>query len=300
MNETIVEVAISGFGGKGRNPHNPVTPDEISVDILACIDAGAGIIHNHIDDYLVSGSDAAARYGEGWRGALAARPDAILYGTLAGKDDGTGLGKYAHMVETVTRHGARMGVLDPGSCNLSGGTDDGQPSTTFQLAYTNNYALIDAVLNDYAAASIPSSIAIYDPTFLRATIAYQRAGRLAPGSFVKLYFGGPYTYLDGRPGVSFGLPPTIKALDAYLEMMEGTDLIWAAALLGGDLIAEADFVRAVLERGGHLRVGLEDYSGERTPSNAELVAEAAALACGVGRPPASPCQVAKILGMPGL
>jgi len=38
---------------------------------------------------------------------------------------------------------------------------------------------------------------------------------------VKLYFGGDHSYLDGRRGVSFGLPPTAKALDAYLEMLDG-------------------------------------------------------------------------------
>jgi len=38
-------------------------------------------------------------------------------------------------------------------------------------------------------------------------------------------------------------------------MLDGSGLIWAAALLGGDLLAHRGFAREVLDRGGHLRVG---------------------------------------------
>ena len=120
---------------------------------------------------------------------------------------------------------------------------------------------------------------------------------MAPGTFVKLYFGGERSYLDGNPGLSFGLSPTIKALDAYLEMMEGIDIPWAAAVLGGDLLAVPGFAQAVLERGGHLRVGLEDYAGARQPSNAELVSQAAMLAKNFGRPAATSSETAEILGL---
>jgi 3-keto-5-aminohexanoate cleavage enzyme len=297
MTPTIIEVAVSGFGGKARNPNNPVSPEEVSTDLLACIEAGASILHNHLDDYGLTGPAAAARYGEGWKTVLAAGPDAIVYPTLAA-DDGSALGKYAHGIECVRTYGARMGVLDTGSVNLTGGSPDGAPSTVMQIAYVNDYALIDRVLCAYAEHAIAPSIAIYDPTFLRATIAYQRSGRLTRGAFVKLYFGGDHSYLDGRKGVSFGLPPTSKALDAYLEMLEGSELVWAAALLGGDLLAHREFAREVLERGGHLRVGLEDYAGPRTPRNAELVAEAAAFARAFGRPPASCAEAARMLDLP--
>jgi 3-keto-5-aminohexanoate cleavage enzyme len=158
--------------------------------------------------------------------------------------------------------------------------------------------LLDRVVDAYAKDAIAPSIAVFDPSFLRATLAYQRAGRLGRGAFVKLYFGGEYSYLDGRPGISFGLPPTPKALDAYLEMMEGSGLVWAAALVGGDLLANRNFTRLVLERGGHLRVGLEDYAGDRRPANRELVAEAAEFARAFGRPPATAVEAARILDLP--
>ena len=83
------------------------------------------------------------------------------------------------------------------------------------------------------------NMALFEPGFLRVVRAYERAGRLPPGSFVKFYFG------EGL----FGLPPTATALAAYLELLEGSNLPWAAAVIGGDLVGSGMAKRA-LEAGG--------------------------------------------------
>ena len=82
MNPVIIECAINGVTSKVTNPHVPIEPSEIVADALACIEAGAAIIHNHIDRYGVSVDQAAERYLEAWRPILAARPDALLYPTI--------------------------------------------------------------------------------------------------------------------------------------------------------------------------------------------------------------------------
>ncbi len=84
----IIEAAINGGRTKADNPNVPVSPEEIAVDALACFDAGAAIVHNHIDRYGVSDEEAAARYLEGWQPVLAARPDALLYPTVNPTLDG--------------------------------------------------------------------------------------------------------------------------------------------------------------------------------------------------------------------
>ncbi len=56
--------------------------------------------------------------------------------------------------------------------------------------------------------------------------------------------------------------------------------------------------RLALERGGHLHVGLEEHSGDRTPTNVELVDEAVSLATDVGRPIATPRETAELLDLP--
>jgi uncharacterized protein (DUF849 family) len=80
-------------------------------------------------------------------------------------------------------------------------------------------------------------------------------------------------------------------------MLEGTGLPWSVAVLGGDVITSG-LARLALERGGHLRVGLEDFAGPRTPTNEELVEEAAHLAREMSRPVATCTEAAAILGLP--
>ena len=66
----------------------------------------------------------------------------------------------------------------------------------------------------------------------------------------------------------------------------------------GDCVAETGLARAAIERGGHVRVGLEDFGGKRRPTNLELIGEVVVLAQGAGRPLASPTEAARILGLP--
>jgi len=68
-------------------------------------------------------------------------------------------------------------------------------------------------------------------------------------------------------------------------------------VLGGDVV-ECGLAQLALERGGHLRVGLEDYAGPRTPTNVELVEQAAALALRCGRGVASIAETHRLLGIP--
>jgi len=85
------------------------------------------------------------------------------------------------------------------------------------------------------------------------------------------------------PGINFGLPPTKNALDVYLSMMEGSGLPWTVSLFGDPLL-ESPLARYALEKGGHLRVGIEDAAIETDLSNADMVKAVAELAASIGRP----------------
>ena len=289
----IIEVALNGVTSKERNPHVPIVPEEIAADGLACLAAGAAIVHNHIDDFSLPGKEAAERYLAGWQPVLAGVSEAILYPTVGIGGD---IAARAAHVEPLAR-AARMGVLDPGSVNLGGSDPDGLPGG-FEIVYQNTYADIRWTVALLERLRLGPSVSIFEPGFLRTALAYHRAGKLPAGAFIKLYFGGDAGYLGGAAGgATFGLPPTARALDAYLEMLAGTDLPWAVAVIGGDVVG-CGLARLALERGGHVRVGLEDYAGPRTPGNVELVNEIVALARAVGRPIAPPRQAAQLLGLP--
>ncbi|MGH7857681.1 MAG: 3-keto-5-aminohexanoate cleavage protein [Candidatus Binatia bacterium] len=291
----IIEAALNGVTPKAVNPKVPLAPGEIADEAIQCLEAGAAIIHSHNAEYAVDGARAAELYLEAWRPVLRARPDAILYPTI-------GFGprieeRYAHFPVLAEVGAIRMGLLDPGSVNLGGADEEGLPAPV-DVVYVNSYRDIRHEAAECERLRLGPSTSIFEPGFLRIALAFHRAGRMPPGALVKLYFGGDRGYLGERnSGVTFGLPPTRLALEVYLEMLEGCGLPWAVAVIGGDVV-ESGMARWALERGGHVRVGLEDFGGSRTPANEELVREVAALAREVGRPVASCEDAARILGLP--
>jgi uncharacterized protein (DUF849 family) len=291
----IIEAAVNGVTRPEQNPKVPRSPAEIEADALRCLTAGAAIVHNHNEEMAVAGQRAAELYLEAWKPVLRDRPDALLYPTV-------GLGgsieeRYAHE-EILAEWGAlRIGLVDPGSVNLGGADDEGLPAP-IDFVYVNSYRDIRHEVDLCERHHLGPSVSIFEPGFLRAALAYHRAGRLPQGALIKLYFGGDAGYLGGPPaGVTFGLPPTELSLEAYLAMLDGTDLPWSVAVLGGDVI-ESGLARIALERGGHVRVGLEDYAGPDRPSNEELVREVVRLAKKVGRPVATCTDAARLLGLP--
>ncbi|RDH79729.1 3-keto-5-aminohexanoate cleavage protein [Mycolicibacterium moriokaense] len=288
MDPVIIECAINGVTSKLTNPHVPVAPPEITEDALACIEAGAAIIHNHIDLSGVSVERAVERYLEAWRPVLDARPDALLYPTI--HFDGRGSCSYEHLI-ALAAAGMRIGITDPGSVNLGGSDAEGLPLGGF--VYSNSFDVIRRAFDICREGLLGPSLAIYEPGFLRATLAWWRAGRLPAGAMIKLYFSTEHGYL----GAPFGLPPTERAFDAYLEVLSGCEIPWAVSIVGGDLCGDR-LAGLALERGGNLHVGLEFYGGDRTPTNVELVTEAVALCERFSRPIATPDQAAQILGLP--
>lgn len=293
MTPLIIEAALNGATPRARNPNVPVTPDEIADAALAAFDAGAAIVHTHIERMDLTGDAAVGRYMAGYAPVLMAKPDAILWGTVAtGADVEARFGHY----RGLARAGVRMGAFDPGSVNLGSHGDDGLPGSSF--VYATSYRDIAWLAALHDEERLAPAIAIYEPGWLRTVLAYHKAGRLPRGAFVKLYFGGRYNFLDGkRSDVTFGLPPTARALDAYLELLEGTGLSWAVAAIGDDVV-ETGLAELAIARGGHVRVGLEDFGGERRPDNLTLIAEVVALASAAGRPIATSGEAARLLDLP--
>ena len=288
----IIEAALNGGSSRRRNPNVPREPAEIADDALACLDAGAAIVHAHNRDFFLTGRAAADDYLEAWRPVLAERPDTLWYPTTAGGvTDDERLGHFALIADELP---LRIGVVDPGSTNLGWPGDDGLPQG---VVYQNDYDHIRAAMELCRDRRLGPSLAIYEPGFLRTTISWAAAGRLPHGGMVKLYFGGPYGMFGRGPGCSFGLPPTAAALEAYLELVAETGLPRSVSVWGGDRL-HTPVARLAVERGGHLHVGLEEHSGDRSPTNVELVQEAAALVHDCGRAVATPVDAARLLDLP--
>ncbi|HKN89020.1 MAG TPA: 3-keto-5-aminohexanoate cleavage protein [Acidimicrobiia bacterium] len=285
---TVVEVALNGMTTREQNPHVPRTVDEIVADGLRCLDAGASVVHHHNDEPNFGGATrhCAGPYIDVWTRLRAARPGLLLHPTMAGATaDSTVEERFAHIVELHDAGLAPVATCDAGTLALAFPAAGGVRSLA--ETFGNPAADVAWILRWCRERAVPVHISIFEPGFLRLILAHHQAGTLPAGVKIQLYLGGDR--------MLFGLPATPGGLAAFLDMLEGSGLAWMAAVYGGDVAASGIAALAV-ERGGHVRVGLEDHHAPpRLARNEELVAEVAALCRAAGRPPATVEEAASIL-----
>tara|TARA_B110000444_G_scaffold261157_1_gene311507 strand:+ start:5158 stop:6030 length:873 start_codon:yes stop_codon:yes gene_type:complete len=283
----IIEVAVNGSAKKDKNNNTPQTPDEIAADALDCIAAGASIIHQH--DFSGNAKECAMLGLQTYEKILSEKPHAICYPTIAFAEK-TIEEAWSHNRILAEAGHLRMAFVDPGSLNLSGLDETGAPDNS-EFVYTNSNKNISWLMEQCRELRLAPSMAIFDASFLRNAVAYDKSGQLPQGAFIKLYF------CDDKDRLSFGLWPTEAALSVYLEMLSASSLPWASAVLSGDLV-ESGMAELTLKRGGHLRVGLEDYGGKKTPTNVELVEAAVDVVKTLGYSIATTEETATILNLP--
>jgi uncharacterized protein (DUF849 family) len=282
----IIEAAINGNTPKEQQPNVPRTPSEVTTDALVCLDAGAAIIHSHTHETWEP-VHSADPYVEAWRPVRERYPDALFFPTNPGGSiDSRHEDRVAHIVKLHELGLTQMSFVEPGSLTVGSVGLDGSPARTGWM-YINTHDQIAAQFDFCRDRGLIPRIVIFDPNFLRMTLAYHAHQPLPAASILTLVFNnGP---------LLCALPATVQSLELYLRMLEGTGLRW---MVGGYCdIVDSGLARAAIEQGGHVRVGLEDYVGDRHPTNAELVAEVVEIARVAGRPVADSAQAAATLGI---
>jgi 3-keto-5-aminohexanoate cleavage enzyme len=286
----VVVASINGDRSKDDNPNVPRSDAEVIDCALACYDAGAAIVHAHPPSRAATGAAAAEDYLKAWRPIREARPGAVWYPTLT-KELG---GEISHILALDDAIGMHFGCVDPGGVPFAMLDDEGVPRGYF---YTNS---LDSIAADFAtlrARNLGVQLAVFEPHYLRIVIAFHAAGLLPRGAVLNLYFSGVHGVF-GPNSMPFGLPPTEIALSAYLELIEPSGLPWTVSVWGGDLF-DTPLPELAIARGGHVMVGLEPYfHPDRTPTNAELVERAVAMARASGRPVATPAEALDVLACP--
>lgn len=301
----IIEAAINGAlpavwarrATARRNPAVPCTPEEVALDALACLGAGATVIHNHTVDEVLGEADPRhdpEPYRQAWEAVTAAHPGAICYPTMAGGGHGRAIEARYHHLEELYRLGMLpMAVADPGSVNLTGRRADGRVGAN-AVIYENSPADIDWMFAWCRERDVAVHVSIFEPGFLRMTLGHLEAGTLPAKAKLQFYFSGPTTY--------FGLPATGWALETYLRLLGDAPLRWMVGVIGGDVVGSG-LAQQAIDAGGHVRVGWEDYSAgpgrPPQPTNAEQVAEVVALAAAAGRTVADTPTARVLLGIDG-
>jgi 3-keto-5-aminohexanoate cleavage enzyme len=291
----IIEAALNGGTPKTANPHVPTSTDELVRDGLACLEAGASVIHTHAPDPTLTAREAAEQYLEHFEPILAKYPEALVYPTIVFHDPIEE--RLGHLPVLRERCGLRMGLMEPGSGSYIGTDEDGLPLDT-ERVYTNSPHEIRYMAAQCEQLGLGPSMVIFDPGFLRHALVYWSQGRMPRGAFMRLTLCGGRSYRGGaHVDLLCGMPNEPWAVDTYCRMLDDAPIPWAVSVVSGDVF-ENGVARHALDQGGHLRVGLEDYAGPDQPTNVELVERAVALAQQVGRPIADSAEAARVLDLP--
>jgi 3-keto-5-aminohexanoate cleavage enzyme len=286
MAKVIIEAAINGNAAKKLNPHIGYSPEEIGNDAIATCKAGAAIIHFHVrDPETGKWVQDVPYYAEVYRRSRAACK-AMLWPTFPMGDDPAK--RFSHFVELSKDPATKpdLGAGDMGSVNLVAYDPASKKIHGEDSVYQNSYATIRYFLTMSRELGLRPTLQIFDPSFLRAALIFLEQGILTEPLLLKFYLGGPE--------LPFGLPPSLKSLEAYLDMLKGVRANWFAATLGGDNLP---LVPLIVSLGGHVRVGLEDYQYARDGqfSNPQIVERAASTIRAMGHEIATPDEARKIL-----
>ncbi len=280
-----MEVALNGGWTRTRQPLMPVTVEEIVAEGIACAQAGAAILHVHAYD-AESGRQhddwsLYARIIEGIR----AETDAIVYPSLplAGSAENPDAIvpeiRFAAVEELAKRGLIECLVIDPGSVHFSHREERAAGEEGF--VYLNPVSHIRYGLRLAARHGLHPCFALYEPGFARLGAALAAEVEGLPQPIYRPFFSDDF---------SFGFPATRWALTAFHRLL--SDLVpgapWMVAGLAVDI---RPVIAGAVERGGHVRVGLEDAPWHTEMSNLAWLEEAVAMVRREGGEPASVTEV---------
>lgn len=276
-----VEAAVNGPFTRARQPGIPITIDEIVADGIACVEAGAAIVHVHpYDEATGLQRDDPDIYEPILRG-IRAETDAIVYPTLPFESPDapspmTADQRFAAVTELARRGLLEWAVVDPGSVNVN---HEAAPTEGF--VYYNRDSHIRYGLELCAANGVRPAYACYEPGFTRLGAALAAEHGALPAPVYRFMFSD---------GFRFGFPPRAWAVDAHRALLAevAPSAEWMVAGLAVDI---RPLIPHAVEFGGHVRVGLEDAPFGCTETNAELVRDAVARIERAGARAATPAEV---------
>ena len=258
-----IEVALNGSWGRAQQPNVPVTVEEIIADGVACIEAGAAILHLHaVDPVTGKQNDDPDIYAAIMNG-IRARTDGIVYPTMPIHLYPGWTDRYQSAAELGRRGLLEWAVVDPGSLNFNAYDFITKQLRGKGVVYANTDAEIRRGMQLAAQYKFHPEYACFEPGFVRLGAAMHRAYPDAPMPIYSFRFAEAMT---------MGLPPEEWALDTYIRLleMEAPGAPWMAASSGGNI---TKLIPAIVARGGHVRTGLEDAPMGSRVTNVDLVNE---------------------------
>lgn len=258
-----IEVALNGSWGRDMQPNVPVTVEEIIADGVACVEAGAAILHLHVVNPATGKQNEDPDIYAAIMNGIRAKTDAIVYPTMPIQLYPGWTDRYQSADELGRRGLLEWAVVDPGSLNINAYDFRTKQLQGKGVVYANTDAEIRRGMQLAAQYQFHPEYACFEPGFVRLGAAMHRAHPDAPMPIYSFRFA---------ENMTMGLPPEEWALDAYLRLleMEAPGAPWMAASMGGNI---AKLIPAIMARGGGVRTGLEDAPMGSRLSNVDLVRE---------------------------
>ncbi len=271
----IINACLTGMiPRKADTPHVPVTHDEIVEDALACVEAGATILHLHARDENEDPSPDPERYAKLFEAIRAEAPRIVLCATTSGR--------------TWNEFEKRSAVLE-----LEGSARPDMASLTLsslnfpRQASINTPEMITRLATRMKERGVKPELEAFDPGMINALKVLASKGVIEPPFYVNLLLGSVFS-AQGR----------VHDL-AYLESQLPRECVWAGAGIGA---FQLPINAASIVMGGHVRVGLEDNTWfdtgrTRHATNRDLVERVVRIAGELGRVIASPDETRALIGL---
>jgi uncharacterized protein (DUF849 family) len=271
----IINAAITGIVPTKKNtPHVPITPQEIIVDALKCVQAGASVLHLHARDSAGRPTYKADVFKEIIWGIRSKAPEVIICATTSGRVD-----NYFECRSEVLRltgdYKPDMASLTLGSMNFPQTESVTTPEMIQQLALL------------MLEKGIKPELEVFETGMLNYALYLHRKGFLQS----KMYFN----LLLGSLGT---MPARIIDLDHLLTLLP-PECTWAGAGIGRFQLPIN--ILSIL-KGGQVRVGLEDNiyydcHKQELATNEQLIQRLVKFAQSRGREVATPTEARMIIGV---
>lgn len=292
MQKLIIEARVNEhMRREAGNRHVPYSPEEITADALACRAAGASILHFHARQPNGRPDHAHESYAA-TVSAIRRQSDVLVHPTLGDVSrEGGPEQRLAHVLAMARdpATGPHLAPADMGSVNLDVYNPQARRFDTDRRVYANSTAALSYLVTEMRKAGVKPYLSCWNIGFLRQVAAFLDMGLIDEPAYIGLVMTDN-TFLGGHPA-------NLRGLQAHLDFLPpGREVVWTAMSYGGNLFAIAG---AVIAAGGHLSIGIGDYTYPELghPTNAELVARVAALARDLGREVATPAEARRILAI---
>lgn len=262
-----LEVALNGGWGAGAQPLIPMTTDDMVREGVACVKAGASVVHFHTYDEATGKPNDDLNMYIAVIEEVRSQVDAIVYPTIAFDGDD----RYV-IIEALAKRGLlEWCTLDTGSVNLSSYAD--VAGDIEGSVYINSEQTIRRGMTVAREFGVHPTFACYEPGFIRLGAALMRRYGDVPQAVYRLMFSDSLT---------FGFPPEKYALDSYRRLL-ASEVPEAAVMIAGLGVDLDPIARTAVDGGLHLRVGLEDAPLGSRMTNLQWVEHAIEHYCGSRR-----------------